>query len=91
MPAWAIPLILQVAPVLLSAIAPLITGLVAQIMALIGTKVPPQAIPAVNAIVGAVVAGATGGSPLEGAITAHVVRSGLVHEVISSDIPGKKP
>ena len=91
MPAWAIPLIIQVAPIILSTLAPLITGLVAQIMALIGAKVPPQAMPAVNAVVGAVVAGVTGGNPVTGAVAAHVVRSGLVHEPTPSDLPAKKP
>ena len=81
MPSWALTLLLQLAPILLSAIAPFITNLVSRQIAAIGAKIPAQFMPAVNALIGAVLAGIAGANPIEGAVAAHVVRSGLAHEV----------
>ncbi len=80
MPAWLIPLLIQLAPIVLSAVAPLVTALTQKLAGWFGTKVPAGLNPVVNGLAGAVLAGLVGGNPVAGALTAHVVRSGLVHE-----------
>lgn len=67
---------LQLIPILVPIVAPFIT----QLFTWLFSKLPPAAAPVINATLGAISSYAAGGNPATGALVAHVVRSGLVHE-----------
>jgi len=76
---------LQLLPILLPIITPWITALLQHFL-------PPSALPAVNAMLGAIAAHLMGGDPVTGAVISHIVRSGIAHEpAVPPSLALKKP
>ncbi len=67
--------LLGLLPVVAAAFSPLITAAVKKALSLIGGQVPATILPVVNAVIGAVVAGVTGGDPTQGVVGAQVGKS----------------
>jgi len=60
-------MLLAVVPVIVAALAPIIT---ATVKALVGDSLPASAKPVINAVAGAVLAGLSGGDPVTGVVGA---------------------
>lgn len=65
----------QILPVVAAAFAPVITAIVKKAVGQVGGEIPNALKPVINALIGAVVAGLTGGSAAEGLAAAQVGKS----------------
>ena len=66
------PLVMTLLPVILGSLSPMLTDLVKKVVGGLGNKVPAPLKPVINTVIGALVAGLTGGNPVAGMVGAHV-------------------
>lgn len=77
------PILSLLLPTLLGAISPLITNLVERGVATFNAKLPNPLKPAINAVIGAILAGLSGANPVAGVVGAQI--GNRVRESLNKD------